>query len=897
MSKNQILLNTHNADEALRVGDFTLMPVNPKPPIITSHPIRNIIQTTHRPPQLNTGIQNTSILPPEYYSLTPVFNKFTIRKGTAIQWTMFLLDPSNINNPNDISNLKYVWKKDGIPLYNLNRLNNGKGTRSVVFSEQEVTGELSGEYICEVSNQYGTTTTTPFNLDILDLDTHNMMYSNLILNGDGDGGLDGWIDQGGSFRTVMTSKDSFVGSDSSIAEYQPSTGSLQLPVYPFRFGILSPSNLFYPIFYKLVKGNPNITDLTTPIDTNLEGVPKGLADWEWWKATAIVPSVIANEDFKVFNSPQGFFPGPDWIDKYNKNNKAKADKHYKTLLDELDVSKNNLAYFTRNVMQFGDPTPATLEQSINAVSVAPIIDGQVAGVDYLTGNFFAYVGLGISRYRVHYTYKGVSKSVNWYVKDLISYRQAIQGDAASGTRIKADKGTPIKIEPISDDTIEIKIEYLDSVGQKLTTADVITPTVEDLWAVKEKVFFPLTLYPIYVFFEDNENPITVFDTKYTTTTALKPLIKNTITDKAAYDSEVTDVEDNIARLDRELTALDDLIETAQQEIDDANELKRKANADKDSGITQEELANADVILAANPTKIQTWQEGVKSRITEQLDWRVRLKNLENSGDIFYGKSAMNPDLIEIIPRISPGLDKNAAFLMSRYGRGLLNSHTIYPEDIWEPVVDNFGTKYYENLLEGCEGSKYRALKDPGASAFFAVQNDTRIPAGTRLIRVIVSAVNSLEYLDTDPTPLGWNKSTLYNTLYNIDESSENLTRNPFYDYRDPRCGITKVKFQLLPNNELISENHITYQIPSSEYTVLGLARKSMRTDAVDSTKAGPFTYNLYMPQLPETPPTTVQNKDAEKEQIQQYEAIVKGPTTAQPNSQNPNPTSVKTPSK
>ena len=98
MSGKQILLNTIPADEALRVGSFTLMPVNPKPPIITSHPIRNIIQTTHTAPLPTISNNNdTSPLFQEFINLEPIFNKFTIRKGTGIGWTMFLTrDPSQI---------------------------------------------------------------------------------------------------------------------------------------------------------------------------------------------------------------------------------------------------------------------------------------------------------------------------------------------------------------------------------------------------------------------------------------------------------------------------------------------------------------------------------------------------------------------------------------------------------------------------------------------------------------------------------------------------------------------------------------------------------------------------------------------------------------------------------
>ena len=889
MSGKQILLNTIPADEALRVGSFTLMPVNPKPPIITSHPIRNIVQTTHIAPLTilaSAGAETRAEPPEEFISLEPIFNKFTIRKGTGISWTMFLLDPSNINNPSDISNLKYVWKKDGTPIYNLNRENNNKGVRSVTYTEDEVTGNLSGEYVCEVSNEYGTTTTVPFILDILDTDKHPMIYSNLINNGDGDGGLDGWVDQGGYFKADLVCRDEYVGLDSSIAEFHISTGSTQPPPYPFRFNIYTPSNLFYPTYYKYITANPTAFDLSAVVPTDGNNTPNGLEEWEWWKSTTILPSIIANEDINNFKSPQGFYPGPDWIDKNNNNSLAAQSGSYKTLLDELDVTKSSLSLFTRNTVQFNDPIgerSPKIEQTINIVELAPLIERKVAGIDYLTGHFFAYVGLGISRYRVNYTYKGKAKSVNWYVKDLLTYRNYIEGDANSSTKINTDKGTPIEIEPLTDDTIGIKLEYLDSLGNPLTTVNVVSPTARDVWAVKEKVFFPLTLYPIIAFFKPNDNPITVFGTQYTTTEALLPLLQNKVTDQAGLDNKIEDLESNIARLDREVVALNDLIEDRAADIEEAQRKIDKSNQGE-GGYSQEELgaASATILLRDGQNPPPEWPEGITTRLIERAKLNQSLKNINTSPGTFYGKSPMHPDLIDSTST-TPGLDKNAAFLLKRYGKSLLGRDKIYPGDIWEPVSDGAGGVYYRNII--IEGNKYKAVTDPGASAFFAVSSTSTLPVGTRLVRTTVTANNTFEYLNDDPKTKGWPKTTLFNTLFDLNDNIPE--RAPLYDFREPRCGITKMKFQVVPNSELISDNHVTYQIPPYENTVVGLAKNLMNSPLMDTSKPGPFTYTLIMPEIPQTTPTNVQDKDQEREAIKQYEDITKKPDTSPANVKNP----------
>lgn len=913
MSKSQVLLNNYNADEALRVGDFTLLPINPKPPIITSHPHRNLAQSTY-PSFFTPGAtqQNAGGVPSGGPApLISVFNKFYIRRGTALSWIMFVLDPSNINNPADTTNITYTWKRDGIPIYSLNRQNNGKGTPSVNYTEAEVTEELSGEYICEVSNEYGIVNTVPFVLDIINLDNHKSFFTNLINNGDGDGGLDNWIDLDGAFRTDIVSKETLTAADSTISDFSATTGSGATPPYPFRFNALSQNYLFYPVYYKLVQANPGFTDITNTIPTNPSDTPNGIEEWDWWFQTTAIPPVISNEDLNNYKSVQGFFPGPAWIDRYNNNTEAKSSAGYQTLLDELGLNAPNTSYFTRNNIKFGDPDPVTLQQSINITDAAPFIDNQVAGVDFITGQFFAYVGLAISKYIIRYTEKGVGKSINWYVKDITTYRRYLEGVANATRKITPDEGTSIEVVPVADDTIKIRLEYLDSVGNNIgLPVEVPTPTITDLWAAKEKVYFPLTLYPIFAFFNPANNPITVFGTKYTHTDALLPLMINE-TSSTDTDSQVAEINVQIAFIANSITNLTifiNLVDGWRATIQAYADLKAQADADKDSGITQDQLKAAEEAKQEAEERLaqvnqQTGQsnndmyEPRKITRSQRIQQQARLEaqkefiQSDPGKQIYAGTSALDPSRISSAA-LEPGLDRNAAFLMSRYGQGYTRNNRIYPDAVWEPIVNDFGDVFFEDAIK-VPGVRYKALSDPGASAFFAVQNQTTIPRGTRLVRVSIIAQHSSEArTDTQAKAKGWQSDEIYNTLYNVGQNDPATnqappTSFPLYTYRNPRCGITKIKFQLIPNSETRSSKHITYELPPINNTVIGLATDMLSSDVMDTSQPGPFVYNLIMPEYPQTQPNNVEGDEESMNIKNEYEIFEKGPKTSQPNTQQP----------
>lgn len=872
MSKQNILLNTYPEDTALRVGDFRLLPVNPKAPVIQSHPISNFSQLTY-----TRAVADSQV---EFRPVVPVFNVFTVLKNTAIQWRMYVIDPSNINNPADVSNITYVWKRNGNPIYELNRLNGRKGTPQVFLDEASVTAEVAGEYICEVSNDYGTVTTTPFIVEVLDVDNNSMMYTNLVVNGDGAGGLDGWLDVNGSYQARTLTTNEFAGLDSTIADFTVGTGSLELPSYPFNFSAFSQKNLFYPIYNKLLQAQPNFTNLDIDAQYNANGTPVGLTDYEWWNHTAAIPTVIANEDFAINNSPQGFFPGPAWIDRYNNNNSTAAKNTF-TLAEELDFTKNHLTYLTQTRLRFlgpGETSLKTLQQSIDVSTVSAAIDGKVAGLDSVTGQFFAYVGLAISRYQITYTENGVSKRANWYVTDLDNYRKYLRAELGGKFRIKPDQGTPIEITPYVDDKISINLKAYSESGQLIQTIPIFTPNAEDLWATKEKAFLPLTLYPLFAFFEPNNNDVTVFDKKYTNTDALLPLFNNTVSQQGdnAFKVQVDQIKASIEEIKEFL----DEKAIFQFRIEQARTLIIRSNLSY-SGISQETLQAAELTITANTALLEQWESLAPSRRQLLAEREAQLLNLEVQRDIFFGESALHPNRYAEASK-TPGLDRNAAFFMSRYVSSFLRNGNIYPTEIWEPTTNDNGEIWYQDLLQGRDGNRYRALTDPGASAFFAVSARHTLLQSTRLVNIEVTMENTSPAItDPDPQAKGWSQDEIYNLLFNVG-STDPLTKRvtekkyPLHKYREPRCAITKVKYQLHANGIDRPVNHITYVAPPEYNTILGAAKRQIFEQDSSTDQPGAFYYSFLRPQDLDEVPAPVLSKEEELTQSVLIDDIQKG---------------------
>ena len=507
MIQKKAKLNTPAPDDALRVGDFQLLPIIARPPVITSHPIRNFNQTTWGTAELKKGkyeIKYNSIKP-----TPPALDTITVRVGTAVSWGLYCSDPSNLNNPNDSSNITFTWTRDDFPLHSINQQNNGYGSAFISFTEDECVLGIDGVYVCSLTNEYGTTTSVPFTLRVIELNSDIGLYTNKLLNGDAEGGLDEWNNLDGLVRGVVSMNGSSTSNTLTTYPtydgYNYGTGkNLRTPL-PFRFNSkLNKYQLFYGLYdtwNKLSNGDiSNYSIATTALPL--------LPNWLIYGNTNRRSQVIPNEDYSTSDTPQGFFPGVRHLDRYNRNKPSDI-----TLSDELSISKSRvLNYFTRNNIKIGESSTADFSQNIPLEGLESLIAGQVGGVDYLSAQFFSYVGVAISRYTIKVIINGKTEQFNWFVHKLDIFRSFLEG--AGLDQIIPDPGTTIEVIPHADDTTTIYIDTLDSENKVLSTKELPGPTALDIWAVKDKTDWSTSLYPLYVFFKQNNNPITVFGQTY-----------------------------------------------------------------------------------------------------------------------------------------------------------------------------------------------------------------------------------------------------------------------------------------------------------------------------------------------------------------------------------------------
>ena len=737
MDKRNVEIKTVRPDGALRSGDFNLLPVNPQAPIITSHPLRNFSQLTWKSPKAD-GKE-------ELKSVQPINDTYIIRKGTAVSWALYATDPSNVSNINDLSGLTFVWKRDGSPLYNFNRLNQGSGVSVITYTEEQSVEELTGEYVCEVSNEFGTTSTIPFTLRVVDLDNDNLLYKNLIQNGDGEGGDSGWTNTSGKVVSKFTEKSTEQNTQNTLSlhNFFPiTTGSEYTKALPFRFTYTNSYNQFYNSYrqWNLIEPNLNNTEIPT---NQITPLPQQYR----WISTRVRSNTIPNEDINDGDTAQSFFPGPNYLDKYNKNNIASRLYGAIPLKDEMDVKGRALTYFTRDRISFQEEESVDIKQTVDVSEVANLIDGQVGGVDYVTAQLFAYVGSALSRMKIRCTINGETVEYPWLVHDLTTYRRWLT-EAGSATRdsnnaIVPDLGTAIEIVPIADDSVELDLSFIGESDNVLNTQNIKGPDAVDLWAIKEKVDFPLTLFPLFAFFKPNRNPIKVFNQTYTNTDALDGLFYHK-----------------------------------------------------------------------------------SSKVNQSLD--------EGS-------------LQQLINKLT---DRNAKFIAQRWGEYYNEYNRLAYNDLW--VKDG---EFYQQLIPVT--LQKMTVTDKGSAAFFGIGKTVNIPKQTRSVEIKIKFNNSSPArLDSNPRGKGWNSSEIYNTLFQLQPTlSPNKAPNPLYEYGDPRCGVTKVKLQLIPNNDTTSEKHTTYTLPPARNTVAGIARNRVFQNVHNTAEPGPFQYTLIQPEPLQQNPT------------------------------------------
>jgi len=727
-----IQLGSTLQDRAIRAGSFELMPTNPIPPTIVSQPIRNIDQYTWA-----TGVNNGVI---EYQQIKPAFNTVKMLIGTSFSFLTRVTDFANVNDVSSLSDVSYKWSKDDGAIHAINQSNGGTGLPGLYVLSEDCTPLITGRYTCEISNQYGSVVTDPIDIEVIDPLNHPKLYKNLILNPDGDGGLDGWQGDPGIIVSPFVKDPFFTKNFGSFrlggfATFLNDSAEATTTPLTFRFGQSSNNTLFYKIYTERLAKDPTVGITTAKSD------PAKLNEDRQWIVSSLLPQIVANEDYDR-SEFGGFFPGLAWMDAYNKNDNS-------SLVGLLPEFRNTATtYFGRGSIKFqkyNEKPVVKLTQTVDVSDVADLIDGTCYGVQYITSQFFAYVGIGISDYKIKVQTTSGEQTLNYYIADSEEMYNRIIGkvnpqfpDVASSrlgpsdAKIELVAGSDIEIIPQCYDKTTITLTYLDANGIELKQETINGPNERDIWALKEKTYFPATLYGLYEFIRPNNNTIKVFGQKYTDTNALTPFFETT---KPGLFSKMW----------------------------------------SDSGVVPSTLRDKAVIHLLNKYDWQKW-------------------------------------------------------------------YTAYPGNFYYST--NTTPKFFN-----------RALPDYGAAAMIGVGKDIVVPKQTRSVQIQVSFThNSDMFVDINPDIKRWKSRELYSNEY----GTYNFASRRLTDYGTGRCGITKMKFLLAPNNIEISDKHLSYTLPPAESTVLGLQKARYNvSNAFNTADVAQFTYPFIQPaNLPPPQQTT-----------------------------------------
>lgn len=560
-----IQISQVGGDQALRAGEFLLTADVPELPLIVSQPEKNFKQLT--------WLEGIQVGIPIFQYIKIEDSKVSMLEGTEFLLGIESVDLSNKININDTTNLSYVWTRDESPIYELNNMAGGIGTNAFLVPRASSSANLSGRYVCEVSNAYGSVTSNPIDIEIINPLEHPKLLKNLILNGNADGGLSGWVSDTVVITKPFVRNEGLINNFGSFRlngwshiyawdKYGRLVGNDLIKNYPleFFFSTGTDANAFYRYYKKRLDAEP---DFNNPNVQNYGSTGVGLQDNDKDSMDYNLPQIVPNEDYtdSHANEYAGFFPGISWMDRYNQNENINTTAN---LANEYKDFKPH--YFTRekiNFEKFGGQQEAKMSQTVDLSQIANLVDGKTYGIKYITSQFFAYVGAGITGYKITLQTLGGTKSFNFYMKELEKYYNTMRiasgwstpaspndnqeqftftaADFANyGVRYELVANSPIDIEPLVEDRTNVMLEYLDESETVLKTENIKGPDNKDVWAIKEKVYFPLIWYGIYSCvrrYDNQTNPIRVFGQTYTTLQALRGLMAgNMYADVPPYDT-------------------------------------------------------------------------------------------------------------------------------------------------------------------------------------------------------------------------------------------------------------------------------------------------------------------------------------------------------------------------
>lgn len=369
-------------------------------------------------------------------------------EGTAFSVQVTVLDPEVAVDPFDVSKLRFRWYRNGGYLYDTNNVNDFTGVNVIAFTEAQCVSEISGVYTLEVINGSGTTTSSELIIRVYNKVNVPELYGNLIQNSNGEAGLDNWDTANGitvaEYAADLVDVNSF--GSISIRESLYTEADINRGGSTSEFPAVQPQKPFS--FCK----SSNWASLLT-----VKQSPSALTNFKW-HYTYQTPNLISNEDAGGLDYGC-FYPSKKFLDDYNGN----AGK-----IGLTQDNKQIETYFTREPLPQNTNPVATMTQTIDVSNAADFIDGTVCGVDKLVGNFFTYVGVGVSSYQYEVEFEAVYRPgpADWGTYDGINQffnQQITQNQVATFV------GEELNNSPIANDDVKLYAPYdlFDTPGNNL----------------------------------------------------------------------------------------------------------------------------------------------------------------------------------------------------------------------------------------------------------------------------------------------------------------------------------------------------------------------------------------------------------------------------------------------
>ena len=181
------------------------------------------------------------------------------------------------------------------------------------------------------------------------------------------------------------------------------------------------------------------------------------------------------------------------MDEYNQNSGKVG------LQSEL---REGRTYFARSPITRQTEDVATLTQTIDIAELDNFADGLVCGVSKLVGHFFAYVGLGISNYEYVIKYNPEAnlpdKKLSTLILTFDKLKKLIENDTiADSDKVDLTQAAEIHLIPKCNDTVDFTFRYVDAFGVIIGEDATLGPTVDDVFAIKEKTILPLILSKMF----------------------------------------------------------------------------------------------------------------------------------------------------------------------------------------------------------------------------------------------------------------------------------------------------------------------------------------------------------------------------------------------------------------